>query len=287
MLTIILFVLLAFGLFQLFADSTSTPYAPAAKAILARRPVQLKKSQLAVAALARKIEPYITLEPIQRIQLKDLLEQLNYNYTPEYYHSLLISRAAINSVYTSILVVFSIPIGIIAMVAMFFACYSKENKKLKQQQALHRQAIEKELPQFASTICQSLRSTRDIAAILTTYRKICGPVLAGEIERTLNDILTGNTSQALKAFEGRINSPKLSQITRGLQAVLRGDGNQTTYFDILAETLKKSQSEALEKELLNRPKQLYPYLGFLFIGLVLMIMASLGTDMVVQMQNLF
>lgn len=144
-----------------------------------------------------------------------------------------------------------------------------------------RQKIERELPQFASTIRQSLNRTHNVVDILEVYSKVCGPALRDEIGYTLNDIITGNTERALKAMEGRVSSAKLGQLISGLIAVHRGD-DQRIYFDMLAAEYRKSQNEAVAKMLQKRPQELHLNMGLLFLGMVLMIAAALGTYLTQQ-----
>ena len=157
---------------------------------------------------------------------------------------------------------------------------------LEKELAAKRAAIERELPQFASTIRQSLGTTRDVVAILSSYRRVCGPALAGEIDKTINDMTTGNAERAIRALESRVASPKLGQLTRGLLAVLRGD-DQRMYFDVLAEEYRKSQNEEVERELLRRPQKLYPYMGAMFVGFALMLVVSLGTEILSGIHQYF
>ncbi len=166
------------------------------------------------------------------------------------------------------------------------AYYNKQRKTLEKELAARRAAIERELPQFASTIRQSLGTTRDVVAILTSYRRVCGQTLAGEIDKTLNDMMTGNAVRAIQALEGRVASQKLGQLTRGLLAVLRGD-DQRMYFDVLAEEYRKSQDEEVERELLQRPQKLNPYMAMMFVGFLLMIAASIGAELFNSIHQFF
>ena len=81
-----------------------------------------------------------------------------------------------------------LPVLLPSMLLVGVWFYRKDRKSLEMELAIKRSAIERELPQFASTIRQSLGTTRDIVAILTSYRRVCGPALAGEIDKTLNDM---------------------------------------------------------------------------------------------------
>jgi hypothetical protein len=92
--------------------------------------------------------------------------------------------------------------------------------------------------------------------------------------------------ERMKGAEGRVASPRLGQLTRGLVSVLRGD-DQRMYFDMLASEYRKSQNEEVSKALLKRPEQLTKYIALLFVCMVLMIIASLGVYLVQQMGALF
>ena len=278
-------ILLALGLYCLVESHCVGAYAPAAKGILHRAPKKLTQADIIIGRVAETIEPHIAMDPIRRVQLQEQLRNLKRSETPERHQSKIIARALIYAGFMVWTVILSVPIGCGMILAVGVSTYQTETKKLKLEQLAHKNAIERELPQFAGTIQQSLSTTRDIVSILSNYRKICGPVLADEIDRTLNDMISGNASQALKSLEGRVSSPKLSKVTRGLQAVLRGD-DKRLYFEMIGADFQKSQNELLERQLLERPKKLYPYLGLLFIALVLMIAASLGADIMHQISNL-
>lgn len=254
-------------------------YAPAQKALRFRAPKRLTQTQIILNELAEKIAPRLDLDPIKKSQTEMMLRNLGHTESPELFHAKAITQSAYFVVLSSISLLVSVPAGIAIMFFCGFWFYNHQTNSLERELAEKRVAIERELPQFASTICQSLGTTRDIVAILTSYRRVCGPALAQEIDKTLNDIMTGNPERAIHAFEGRVASPKLSQLTRGLLAVLRGD-EQRQYFDVLAGEFRRAQEEAIERELLQRPQKLYPYMGILFLFLVLMIAASIGPDLV-------
>lgn len=277
-------VLIAFGLYIILTASCQSIYPPSVKTIRLHGPKRLSQTDVAVGKLAGIIVKYIKLEPMKRSELSNTLTMLGHDESPEHFTAQAMAKAAILATAVIWLPLLSLPLGLGLIVVIAVAVYQNETKRLDKELLERRQLIERELPQFASTIAQSLGTTRDVVTILGSYRKICGVTLAGEIDKTLNDMITGNAEQAIKALEGRVSSPKLSQLTRGLQAVLRGD-DQRIYFDLLSAEYRKSQDEEINKILLNRPKKLYPYLGLLFVCLVLMIAASLGANLVDQFGN--
>ena len=269
----------AMGIYLILSASFPGIYAPARKALRFRAPKKLTQSQVLQNQIAEWIAPRLDLDPIKRSRTELLLRNLNHSETPELFQARALSRSLFATVAGMPVIVLSLPLGLIVMLFIGISYYRKQFSSLERELEEKRAIIERELPQFASTICQSLGTTRDVVAILTSYRRVCGPTLAGEIDKTLNDIMTGNAERAIRALESRIASPKLSQLTRGLLAVMRGD-DQRQYFDVLAEEFRRSQDEAVERELLQRPQKLYPYMGVLFVFFALMIGASLGLDLI-------
>lgn len=279
-------ILITVGAFCVFTARFPGIYAPARKALRCRAPKVLTQSQVLQNQLAEKIEPLLELDPIKRSQTEALLRNLGHTESPELFHAQALAGSIFASTLCVVFLLFSVPLGLAGMVLVGFGYYSKRRKTLEKELAVKRAAIERELPQFAATIRQSLGTTRDVVSILTSYRRICGQTLAGEIDKTLNDMMTGNAERAIRALESRVASPKLGQLTRGLLAVLRGD-DQRMYFDVLAEEYRKSQNEEVERELLKRPHQLYPYMGLMFGGFILMLIASLGAEIFSEIHQFF
>ena len=281
-----IFALWGVGLWLIISPHCEGIYRPAALAIRHRAPKSLSQTEVIVQRIAAILEPHIDLDAINRSTLEEMLSALGYTETPEAWKARALAKAGLFAVAVLPYLLISPFFAAVGMVLMGIAVYRQQNKKLETEMSARRQSIERELPQFAATIRQSLNSTRDVVAILTTYRKICGPALQGEITRTLNDMVTGNPERAIKAMEGRVASAKLGQVTRGLIAILRGD-DQQIYFDMLAAEFRKSQNEEVEKELLKRPSKLNPYMGLLFACLCMMVAAGLGTLIVDQIHNFF
>lgn len=280
----IVFLLCAAGLWLIVSTHWPGIYRPAALAIRRRTPKPITQTEVVIQKMASVLEPYIDMDSIKRSRLSENLKSLGHAESPETWQARALSKAILFSVAVIPILLLSPFFGVAGMVLIGVSIYQQQRNTLQSEMDQRRQSIERELPQFASTIRQSLNSTHDVVAILGTYRKICGAALQGEITRTLNDMVTGNPERAIKALESRVASPRLGQVTRGLIAVLRGD-DQRIYFDMLAAEFRKSQNEEVEKELLKRPDKLNPYLALLFICFALMIAASLGTSLIQGFQN--
>lgn len=278
---LIIFVLLALGGYLAASSVLPGVYAPAEAALRKRASKPLSQSELAVRAIAAKLQPFMDVEPVKRIRMEGMLRSLGRTESPELFQAQALAKALLISAGLSVLLLASPFLGAALMALLCVTLYSSQFKRLERELAAKRQRIERELPQFASTIRQSLNSTHDVVSILSAYRRVCGPVLREEIGRTLNDMVTGNTERALKALESRVSSAKLGQLVRGLIAVQRGD-DQRVYFDMLAAEYRRSQNEEVTKALLKRPEELTPYIALLFGGMALMIAAALGTYIVQQ-----
>lgn len=285
-MNLLIFLLFGFGAYFAASQWLTSTYRPAAAALRARAPKAMTQTEVAVSRLAARLQPHMDLDPIKRMRLEESLRNLGHPESPEAFQAAALARAMLLAAAFVWLVFINPLLGLLVMGATGFSLYTQQEKKLRQELDVRRQRIERELPQFASTIRQSLNSTHDVVGILQTYQKVCGPVLRAEIGHTLNDMVTGNPERALKALEGRVASPKLGQLTRGLVAVLRGD-DQRLYFDMLAAEYRKSQNEEIAKALLKRPDEVNLYLGLLFVCIVLMITASLGTSIAQGMGTFF
>ncbi len=278
----IVFLLAAVGIYIIGVINCPGVYAPAAAALRKRAPKKLTQTEVAITTIAQKIEPFLDIEPIKRTRLAEELKSLGYNESPEMYHAKALSRGFIMSLMGIPLIALSPLIGIIGIAIVFWRVSSLQEKKLQRELENRKRQIERELPQFAGTIRQSLNSTHDVIAILESYRKVCGTSLKNEIDRTLNDMKTGNPERAVKALESRVNSAELSQLTRGLVGVLRGD-DQRIYFDMLTDEYRKAQDAAVARELIKRPEKLLPNMAMLFGCIVLMVGVALGLYLKLQL----
>lgn len=271
---LIMFILFAVGLYAYFAQKNPKVYKPAAQALIMRNPSRVNSTTKMINSLADKIEPYIHIDPLKHSRLVTDLQSVSIAISPETYQARAISRSILYAAPFVVLVAFS-PIMLLAVAFIAWQNMKSSDKKLKAQIQERKNKIERELPQFASTIRQSLNTSRDIVTMLEGYRRICGEALSHEIEITLNDMKTGNTERALKSLDGRVSSSKFSQMIRGLIGISRGD-DQKVYFDVLTNEYQKAQDEEVKKELLLRPAKLNKYMAALFACLFAMTLLAIG-----------
>jgi pilus assembly protein TadC len=285
-LNLLIFILVAAGVYLLLTAVLRGVYRPAELALRRRAPKRLSHFEAAAQTLAARLCPMLDIEPVKRLRLQERLRSLGYRESPELFQAAALARALLLASACLALLPLSPPFALALTATACLLLYRSQGNRLSRLMSEKRRRIERELPRFASTLRQCLNSTHDVVAILETYRKVCSPALRKELDRTLNDILTGNTERALRAMEGRVASAKLGQIVSGLIAVHRGD-DQRLYFDMLAAEFRKAQNEEVAKTLLKRPAQLNPYMALLFLAMVLMIAAGLGTYIAQQFSTLF
>ena len=282
-----MFFLLCTGSYFLLENIALSPTSAAKKAALHRGGVKATWLQASISRLAAKIAGHISFsDELKRQKLQTELISVGSPDSPEQFMALTVATAILHAIPGIVLLPITPLPGLILATAMAIRAYRKQRNKLTELAQKRREVIEMELPQFARTIRQSLSSTRDVVQIMEAYRKICGPVLRKEIDRTLNDLKSGNAHKALTALDARINSPQVSALVRGLIGLLQGD-DQRNYFEMVAFDCAKAQDELIKRELLKRPDRLNVY-GWYLVGCVaLMIAVALGGDTLPMVKSLF
>lgn len=289
--SIIVFIVLSLGAFWLINSLQLKATFSAKSAVMARGSTRLTLTNRVTKKFAAIIAQHITLDDYKRETLEQNLLLLQISQSPEEYTATRIGQAIIFSLCgfgLLPLIVFipaAWPIVPIACIAIWAASYFFGGKKLNNKIADRKTKIEIELPNFANTIRQALNTTHDVMQIFKAYRKVCGAQLRDEIDKTLNDMYTGNTERALADFDRRINSAKLSELIRGLISVNRGD-DQRVFFDILAHDYQLSAEDAITRSIAKSSDKLKPY-SFLCVGCMLMMyVAGMGGAMYQQLSNL-
>jgi Flp pilus assembly protein TadB len=135
------------------------------------------------------------------------------------------------------------PIIVALAVMMYFKASKGVADKIKEK----RRHIEYELPRFVSHIEKTLKHNRDVLYILDSYKNNAGDELKQELEITIADMRSGNYEAALTRFESRVGSSMLSDVTRGLIGVLRGDETDV-YWAGLAVKFSDYQRQLLKQQ---------------------------------------
>lgn len=226
-----------------------------------------------IESLAGKLAAYLPMDNYKRKKLAADLRSLNINITPELYQAIAIVKSGL-LLLLAVILLFFLPVLSFGLIGFAIILYFKNDSDLKEKLQKKREEIQNELPRFACTINQELKSSRDVLAILSNYKKNAGDSMRNELDITVADMRSGNYEAALLRFEGRISIAALSDITRGLIGVLRGDNN-TGYFEMLSHDLDILEVQRLENIAMRQPGKIKKYLLMLLICTLVMYLTIL------------
>lgn len=278
--------LLASGLFFLLADVLKLPTLSTSKTMRGAGSRSKRASGTVEAWLmsgAVKVSKYIRLDEYKHSRMSNVLKAAGYSVTPEVYEAYAITKAgAILSGFIPCLILLPLLTPIVVILAVL--SYFKEIRKADEQLKVKRDQIEGELPRFVATIEQTLKASRDVLAMLETYKKNASSAFAQELDILTADMRSSSYEAALTRFEARFNSPMLSDVVRGLIGVLRGD-DSAVYFQMLAHDFKALELQRLKGQAQKVPPKIRVYsfvmlMCFLLTYLVIIaiqIMDSLGS----------
>lgn len=275
----------AAGIFLILCDLYRIPLLSTSVAYdhLAQRQVEKTSSlDIWLKGLAVWISKHIRLSEYRKMQMQSDLTSAGIHLSPEMHianalvQSLLVALTAIPLYF--ILPVLS-PVMLLAAVYMYFRASKGVAEKIKEK----RRKIEYELPRFVSHIDKTLKHNRDVLNIIDTYKENAGEEMAQELEITAADMRSGNYEAALTRLESRVGSSMLSDTTRGLIGVLRGDETDA-YWSNLALKFADYQRQLLKAEaqkVPNRVKRLSMcllgcFLAMYLVVIVIQIIVSLG-----------
>ena len=213
---------------------------------------------------------------MKRASLERTLKIAGNSLTPESYIAkawVIAGTVALCAVPMAFLIPLMVPVLIGLAVALWFSTYYTAFDYVKKR----RKRIEKEIPRFALSIGQSLENDRDVLKILTSYRRIAGKEFGAELDQTIADMKTGNYEQALLHLEARVDSPLLSDVTRGLIGVLRGD-DQRMYFQMITFDMRQIEQNELKKEAAKRPRLIQRYSMMMLLCIIMIYMVVLCVE---------
>lgn len=265
------------GLYFILADALKVPTLATTKAVIAvtrREKKQVKSLEAIIFDLAVKLSKYIRLGDYKKRKMTATLKSADVNLSPEVYTAKAIVKAVLILAFIIPCLAFLpilAPVVIFLAVAMFFKDYKAADEIVKKK----RDAIENELPRFVNTLTQELKASRDILSFLETYQKHAGDAFRTELEITIADMKSGSHETALTRFEARMGSSQLSDVIRGLIAVMRGD-NGVVYFQMLAHDLKQLEIQKLKMIAMKRPGKIKKYSFYMLMCFLFMYLAIIG-----------
>ncbi len=253
---IIIAVFAAFGIAFILLDVFRVPTYAVSKAthnLGKRQKKNTNPLEIWLRGIANWLSGKLRLNEYKRVQLESDIQTAELNVTAEMYVSNCIVKAAFVGIFAIPLLFFSPVLSLIVMaiaVILYFNEYKKAGNIIKEK----RRQIEYELPRLVATIEKSLIHSRDVLTILDTYKESAGEELRRELEITVADMRSGNYEVALTRLEARVGSPMMSDITRGLIGVIRGD-ETSVYWGTLNLKFSDIQRQNLKIEANKAPKR--------------------------------
>ncbi|MCQ1530124.1 secretion protein F [Lutispora saccharofermentans] len=281
-------ILLAAGLYFILASLLKLPSMGAAKAMLNAGRKNKKAAKTLEAWLmtgAVKLSRYIRMDEYKRSRMANVLKAAGISMTPEVYSAYAITKAG--AILLGVIpCLFVLPLLSPVLIILAVLTYFKETRKADEQLKEKREQIEGELPRFVSTIEQTLKSSRDVLAMMENYKKNAGPAFASELDVLTADMRSSSYEAALTRFEARLNSPMLSDVVRGLIGVLRGD-DSAVYFQMLAHDFKALELQRLKGQAQKIPPKIRIFSFVMLMCFLLTYMAIIVMEILSSLDTMF
>jgi len=280
--------LLAIGLFLISADLLKLPSLATQKAMLSagkQGKEKAKNIDTLLMGWAVKIGKYIPMDEYKKSRMKNTLNAAGMNLTPEEFTA----SAMLKSGIIALLIIPCLMIlPLTAPILMFLSIiiYFKEIRKADEILKIKKEKIEVELPRFVATITQELKASRDVLSIIENYKKNAGEEFADELDILTADMRSSSYEAALTRFEARINSPMLSDITRGLIGVLRGDDG-SMYFQMLSHDMKQLELQRLKAQAMKIPPKIRVFSFVMLMCFLMTYMAIIVYEIIRSLSGMF
>lgn len=281
-------VFLAIGLYMIIADVLKLPSRRSNKSISVvdkREKKKMKNFEVFINELSMKVGRFIRLTETDKKRWEATLKSAEIKLSPETY----VARAWVKAGLTLLFVIpalLFIPLLFPVVLFLSIAIYFKEIRSASDAVKERREDIEYELPRFVATLTQEFMASRNVLSILETYKVNAGPSFKSELEITIADMRSGNYGEAIRRFEGRIGSSKLSQVCAGLQNVLDGSDG-VVYFQTLTFSLKQMEIQRLKSLAKTRPGKIRKYSFAMLFCFMLMYLSVMFIEIISTLGKMF
>ncbi len=280
--------LLAAGLFLILADALKLPTLGAARAMLSagRRDKKAAKTmETWLMSLAVRLSKHIPMDEYKKNRMNNILKAAGIGVTPEVYAAYAMVKAG-KILLSAVPCLLLLPPLSPALVFLAVLVYFKETRKADEQLREKRERIERELPRFVATVEQTLKSSRDVLAMMENYKKNAGEAFARELDIVTADMRSSSYEAALTRFEARLNSPMLSDVVRGLIGVLRGD-DSAVYFQMLAHDFKALELQRLKGQAQKIPSKIRVFSFIMLMCFLFTYLAVIAYEIVKSLNAMF
>lgn len=217
----------ATGIGFLLAERLKLPSRAAARAMHSmgrNRKDKPNPLTLLMRELSGRLAGKLRLNEYRRAQLEADLRTGDMTQTPEQFVAENIVRAGIVAV-LAVPVAFASKFLAVLLLVAAVLLYRLGSMTLRKKIGARRARIELELPRFVANIEKTLPHSRDVLAMLESYRTGAGEEFGRELDITVADMRSGNDEAALTRLEARVGSSALSDVVRGLIGILHGEDN--------------------------------------------------------------
>ena len=282
---IFMIFLIGTGLFMILADCFRIPYMRTSKAVKNLAKQQKEKTSsidVWLSSFASFIAKRLKLNEFKKARLEADLRTARMNISPEMF----IANAVVKSFIIAVLaipVLFIFPILSPIIIFLSFVLYKMNMKSIEKRIRRKREQIEYELPRLVFKIEKTLTHSKDVLYIFESFAKNAGAELKHELDITAADMRSGNQEIAITRLEGRVGSPLMSDVCRGLISISRGDVN-TVYWNSLSLKFADIQRQQLRLEAQKIPKKvkrlsmclLFCFMLIYIVVILAQIMSSVG-----------
>ena len=256
MIKYIIGILVGVGMMYILLDAFKIPYLKTSKSVKTvskKQPEKASSVDVWLGGIANSIAKIIKINEYKRAELENDLKTARMDITPEQYKANAIVKALVIGVFAiPMLFIFPLLSPVIFITAIIV--YNSENKKAGKKIKEKRRIIEYELPRFVSTVEKTLKHSRDVLYMIESYIPSAGDEFKDELNITSADMRSSNYEAAITRLEGRIGSPMMSDVCRGLIGILRGD-EMTIYWSTLALKFADVHRQALKQKAQIVPKK--------------------------------
>lgn len=218
---------------------------------------KVKSIDAFVLNMSNRLSKFVKLSDYKRQNMAATLQTTGIMMTPETYFARVFVRFMLKLLPAIIIFFISRPAALIFLIWPV-KCIFDDLKEAENMMHDKIKKIDHELPRFAATISQQLKSSRDVIKIFSEYLPSAGKEFKNELEITIADMKSSSPDKALSRMESRLGSFMISQLVRGLQSVLNGD-NGIMYFEMLSYNFKQFEIQELKLEAIKRPDKMRVY----------------------------
>jgi len=285
MIQAIIGVLCGVGLFYILVDAYRIPYYKTSRAVenLSKKQKNRKSFlNTMLSGFAGWLAKHIRMNEFKRAQLEADLITAQMDISTEMFKANAIIKACLVGV-LAVPVTFIFPPFVPVVLILAFALYKMESRSVSKRIRAKREKIEYELPRLVSNIEKTLAHNRDVLYMLESYAKNAGPELKHELNITVADMKSGNYEEAIIRLESRVGSSMMSDVCRGLIAIMRGDDNRMFWaslslkFDDIARQQLRLRAQNVPKKVKRLSMCLLICFMLIYVVVILeQIMGSIG-----------